>query len=169
MNMTALFESINTAALVFFIIGMVLLTVEMFLPGIGIFGGLGFVCLVLCIVFQAKTFTEGLIMVLIIGAIVALFLLILARSFKKGRIYRSGIVLKNEQSREEGFVAGSDMSRFTGKRGVSVTTLRPAGTAAFEGERIDVLTEGEFIPAGVPVEVVRIAGMRVFVKKSELQ
>jgi|AGTN01.2.fsa_nt_gi Membrane-bound serine protease (ClpP class) len=167
MNMAGLFESINTVALIFFAVGIVLLTIEMFLPGIGIFGALGFVCLVLCIVFQAQTLTEGLILLLIISAIVAFFALMLARSFKKGRIYRSGIVLKNEQTREEGFVAGNDMSRFSGKRGVSITTLRPAGTAAFDGERIDVLTEGEFIPAGIPVEVARVEGMRVFVKNAE--
>ncbi len=166
--MAGLFETINTVALVFLIAGVVLLTVEMFLPGIGIFGGLGFICLVLFIAFQAKTLTEALILVLIIAAIVTIFVLILVRSFKKGRIYRSGIVLKNEQTREEGFFAGSDMSHIMGKQGVSVTVLRPAGTAAFDGERIDVLTEGEFIPAGTPVEVVRVSGMRVFVKKANL-
>ena len=165
--MVDLFEAINTAALVFLIAGLVLLTVEMFVPGIGIFGGLGLICLVLFIAFQAKTFTEALILLLIIAAIVAVFLFILVHSFKKGLIYRSGIVLKNEQKREEGFLAGSDMSHLMGKQGVSITTLRPAGTAVFEGERIDVLTEGEFVPAGTPVEVVRVSGMRVFVKKAE--
>lgn len=164
--MAGLFETFNTVALILFIAGMALLLVEMFLPGFGIFGGLGLVCLVLCIIFQAKTFAEGLIMMLIIGAIVVLLALVLARSLRKGRLYRSGIVLKNEQTREEGFVAGSDMSHLMAKQGVSVTTLRPAGTAAFDGERIDVLTEGEFVPAGTPVEVVRVSGMRVFVKKA---
>ncbi len=165
--MEVLFESINIAALVLFIAGIVLLAIEMFIPGFGIFGVSGLICLILCIVFQAKSFAEGLILFVIIAAIVTLFLLLLARSFKKGLIYRSGMVLKTEQTREEGFVAGSDMSRFAGKRGLSVTMLRPAGTAAFEGERIDVLTESEFIPAGTPVEVTRTEGMRVFVKKAE--
>lgn len=164
--MAGLFETINTVALVFFIVGMVLLAVEMFMPGFGIFGGLGLVCLVLCIVFQAKTFTEGLLLVLIIGAIATALALLLGRSLKKGRLYRSGIVLKNEQTREEGFVAGGDLSHLVGKHGVSVTPLRPSGTVAFDGERVDVLTEGEFIPSGTPVEVVRTAGTRVFVKKA---
>ena len=164
--MADLFATMNTVALVFLIVGVVLLTVEMFLPGIGIFGGLGFICLVLFIAFQAKTFTEALILVLIIAAVVTVFVFILVHSFKKGRIYRSGIVLKIAQTREEGFVAGSDMSHVMGKPGLSVTTLRPAGTAVFDGERIDVLTEGEYIPAGTPVEVTRVSGMRVFVKKA---
>jgi membrane-bound ClpP family serine protease len=167
--MAGLFETIDTVALIFFIAGMLLLLVEMFLPGFGIFGGLGLVCLVLCILFQAETLTERLILVLLIGAIVVLLALVLGRSLKKGRLYRSGIVLKNEQTREEGFVAGSDMSHLNGKQGVSVTTLRPAGVAEFDGERADVLTEGEYIPAGTPVEVVRTAGARVFVKKANPQ
>jgi membrane-bound ClpP family serine protease len=167
MGMAGFLETVNTVALIFFIAGIVLLTVEMFLPGIGIFGGLGFSCLVLCIVFHAKTLAEALILVLVIAAIIAVFALILVHSFKKGRIYRSGIVLKNAQTREEGFVAGSDMSRFAGKAGVSATVLRPAGAAVFDGERIDVLTEGEFVPSGTPITVVRVEGSRVFVKKAE--
>jgi membrane-bound ClpP family serine protease len=167
--MAGLFETIDTVALIFFIAGVVLLTVEMFMPGIGIFGGLGLICFVLCVVFQAKTLTEALVLLLIIAVVIIAFALILARSFKKGRIYRSGIVLKNEQSREEGFVASSSMSRFAGMRGASLTMLRPAGTAVFGGERIDVLTEGEFIPAGTPVEVARVEGPRVFVKKAQAE
>ena len=167
--MACLFETISTAALIFFIAGIVLLTIEMFMPGIGIFGGLGLICLVLCIVFQAKTLTQALILLLIIAAIITVFAIILVHSFKKGHIYRSGIVLKSAENREEGYVAGNNMSRFAGRQGVSITMLRPAGTAAFNGERIDVLTEGEFIPAGTPVEVARIEGSRVFVTKAQAE
>lgn len=56
-----LFETINTITIVLFAAGILLLTIEMFVPGFGIFGGLGIIALILCIVFQATTVTELLL------------------------------------------------------------------------------------------------------------
>jgi len=167
MDMAELFQTIEPVALILFIVGMVLLLIELFIPGFGIAGGLGIVCLILCIVFQAKTVTEGLLLLIIIGAIITVFALLFFRSLKKGWLYRSTVVLKNAEAREDGYVAGNDYSHLIGRHGVSVTTLRPAGAAEFDGKKIDVLTDGEFLPAGTPVEVLRVEGSRVFVKQTE--
>ena len=165
--MAELFQMIEPVALILFIVGLVLLTIELFVPGFGIFGVLGIVCLILCIVFQAKTLTQGLLMLLIIGAIITLFALLFARSLKKGWLYRSSVVLKSSENSEDGFVAGSDYSHLVGRHGISITTLRPAGAAEFDGKKADVLTDGEFLPTGTPVVVVRVEGSRIFVKMAE--
>ncbi len=55
--------------------------------------------------------------------------------------------------------------RFLGKNGLAATVLRPAGSALINGEKVDVVTEGEFIESGTPVEVVRIEGVRVVVRR----
>jgi len=162
-----LFETINIVSVVLFFAGMVLLMIELFVPGFGIFGGLGLVALVLCIVFQAQSVLEALVLVLIIGGLVVLLGLLAARSFKRGWLYRSSIVLKDTAQREQGYVANQDLSRFTGQTGVSLTPLRPAGTAVFGREKADVMTDGEYIPSGVRVEVVRVVGSRIFVRQTE--
>jgi membrane-bound serine protease (ClpP class) len=51
-----------------------------------------------------------------------------------------------------------------GIAGVALTTLRPSGKARFEDHVVDVVTEGDFIAADTPVEVVSTDGMRVVVK-----
>ena len=43
----------------------------------------------------------------------------------------------------------SDLT-WLGKRGTAASPLRPAGIAEIEGERVDVVSEGEFIEAGAP-------------------
>ncbi|MGB4213854.1 MAG: NfeD family protein [Dethiobacteria bacterium] len=48
-----------------------------------------------------------------------------------------------------------------------MTPLRPAGSARIGERRIDVVSEGEFIAAGVPVKVVLVEGSRVVVQKSD--
>jgi membrane-bound serine protease (ClpP class) len=48
--------------------------------------------------------------------------------------------------------------------GSAVTPLHPAGTARLGGERVDVVAEGEFVPAGAAVEVIKQEGSRVVVR-----
>ncbi|MDD2497965.1 MAG: NfeD family protein, partial [Desulfitobacteriaceae bacterium] len=47
----------------------------------------------------------------------------------------------------------------------TVTPLRPAGTAEIEGDRIDVVTEGGFIPREAQVKVVKVEGTRIVVRE----
>jgi membrane-bound serine protease (ClpP class) len=48
--------------------------------------------------------------------------------------------------------------------GRSITMLRPAGKAQFGDNLVDVMTTGEFVEAGEPVEVVQINGNTVMVR-----
>lgn len=162
-----MFETIETVSVVLFVVGMIFLMIELFVPGFGIFGGLGFVALVLCIVFQAHTVAEGLLLLLIIAAIVIVLSLVAARSLKRGWLYRSSLVLKDSEEKDAGYVARDDFSSFNGKKGTSLTPLHPAGTAEIDGEKADVVTEGEFIPKGVRVQVAKIVGGRIIVKQLE--
>ena len=52
---------------------------------------------------------------------------------------------------------------FVGHTGRSLTTLRPAGLAEIDGLRVPVVTEGEFLEAGVPLIVTDLANGRIVV------
>jgi membrane-bound serine protease (ClpP class) len=54
--------------------------------------------------------------------------------------------------------------RWLGRRGTAASPLRPAGIADLEGERVDVVSQGEYIEAGEPIEVVSVEGNRVVVR-----
>lgn len=163
-----LFATIETVSVVLFIVGMIFLMIELFVPGFGIFGGLGLVALVLCIVFQAHSLAEGLLLLLIIAVIVFLLAFVAARSLKRGWLYRSSLVLKDAEEKDAGYVAKDDYSRFSGKEGLSVTPLRPAGMAEIDGEKADVVTQGEFIPKGTRVGVISTTGGRITVRQLEV-
>ncbi len=53
-----------------------------------------------------------------------------------------------------------------GTKGVALSGLRPGGMAEFNDDRFDVVTSGEFIPAGDPVEVVRDDQYRLIVRRA---
>lgn len=54
---------------------------------------------------------------------------------------------------------------WVGTRGSTLTPLRPSGMAQLGDERVDVVAEGELIPAGAAIEVVRHEGNRVVVRR----
>ena len=62
------------------------------------------------------------------------------------------------------YVTSRDLTSLRGRAGTAASFLRPAGVATTEGQRVDVLTEGDFIQAGTPIRVTRVEGARVFVE-----
>jgi membrane-bound serine protease (ClpP class) len=62
------------------------------------------------------------------------------------------------------YVSSADFSALRGATGTANSYLRPVGIASIDGVRVDVLTEGEFIPSGTPIRVTRVEGARIFVE-----
>lgn len=54
---------------------------------------------------------------------------------------------------------------FAGQTGVAASDLRPAGVARIAGDRVDVVTQGDFVPAGSAIEVLRVEGNRIVVRE----
>ncbi|MBV9848050.1 MAG: hypothetical protein JO250_00030 [Armatimonadetes bacterium] len=68
------------------------------------------------------------------------------------------------QSAAAGYVSSQNYTEYVGQVGVTVTLLRPSGTAEIDGVRLPVVTEGEFLPAQTPVQVVAVQGGRIVVR-----
>ena len=56
------------------------------------------------------------------------------------------------------------LAALAGQSGQSLSPLRPAGVALIGGQRVDVVTNGEFIEPETEVEVVAVEGSRVVVR-----
>jgi membrane-bound ClpP family serine protease len=77
------------------------------------------------------------------------------------------LVLNMGETPERGYVAAKPgLKDYLGKTGIAKTTLRPSGTAIFDGELVDVVTLGEFLEAGTEILVTSVEGMRVIVKEN---
>src|SRR5690625_791764 len=103
------------------------------------------------------------IAIALVVAIVAAVILYRSVGMEKG-IFRH-IVLRNRTTTELGYVSSVNRLELIGLEGVTVTQLRPSGTALFENERIDVVSEGNFISLDQKVRIVKVEGMRVVVRE----
>lgn len=163
MELLALFQSMSALSIIIFAVGIILLIVEVCSPGFGVAGILGLICLVADIFLTAKTLTQGLLMTGIIAIIVVILAVVSIALVSKGKLPAS-LMLKDAADRALGYTGGSDKSKYLGTAGKTVTELRPAGAAELNGERVDVVSQGEFIEPGVDVEVIEVSGNRIVVK-----
>jgi membrane-bound serine protease (ClpP class) len=79
----------------------------------------------------------------------------------------SGVLLKESTSQEAGYLSAPDRAELVGRVGKAVTDLRPSGTVAIDGERVDVVTEGPWVEEGEMVVVLRAESYRHVVRRAE--
>lgn len=150
--------------IILFIIGIILLLLEFFVPG-GIIGLIGGALMIIALLFSGESVTYMAYSLLISLFISVLGMVILVRFFGKNLHVFSKIVLKDATTTEEGYVSNVNRIELLGKRGKTVTPLRPSGTVYIDKERIDVVSEGNYIDSNVTVEVVQVEGSRIVVRQ----
>lgn len=163
--------------IIIFIIGVVLLLLEIFvIPGFGITGISGIILIVTALVFAgidqvsfefAGDFVQALIRSLFLvvsSAVIALFLSMwLGAKFLGSK--RWAFALHAEQRPEEGYV-GVDMQgrQEIGKTGSAVTDLRPAGKVEIGTELFDAVSLlGDYIEKGSEVVVKKYQSGQLYV------
>lgn len=159
------FTQISVIQGLIILIGVILVIVEMFHPGFGAPGITGSILIVIGIVLIAQTIQQALVLIILILAILGIALSIVIHSATKGKLSRSPFVLKHSQQKETGYIGINDLEYFLGKEGISSTVLRPAGLVDFDGVKIDVVSEGPFIPQGRNVKVIKVGGSSIVVRE----
>ena len=150
--------------LLIFIGGIALIGLEMFIPG-GIVGTVGVVTLVYAIIYVNKS-TYYIVFILVISLILAVILFYVNRNvFHKKLMFLDRLVLNDSISTKDGYVASESRLELLGQKLIAYTDLRPAGVAVLENEKLDVVTDGDFVEKGNKIEVIRVEGMRIVVKK----
>jgi membrane-bound serine protease (ClpP class) len=152
-----------------FALGIALVVIEMLMPGFGLAGSLGVLSLIAGIVLAAQVVSP-----VVLAFIIAAVLLIIAgmlfwlykSAVKGGRVSRL-LLLRTKTSKEEGYSSVSDSTGLVGREGIAATVLRPTGTGDFQGRRVDVVADGEFIQKGSAIRVKEVEGFRIIVEKFE--
>lgn len=162
--------------IVIFILGVILLLVEIFvIPGFGIIGVVGIILMVtglfLGLISDFKMIDYSILSVAItqlaaVFVATATFVFLLSKMLPKSSIWNKLILQENISSRS-GYAAKPAFEHLVGAEGIALTTLRPAGTAMINGKRIDVVTEGDYINHDSEIVVKAVEGSKVVVGKKE--
>lgn len=147
-----------------FVIGLILLIAEFFVPG-GIVGILGGLLIIGSLLFAGASFVHMAYSILIAMFIAVIGMVIIMKFFGKKLHMFNKLVLSDATTTEEGYVSNVNRVELIGKKGETITPLRPAGTITVDTERIDVVSEGSFIEAGKVVEIIKVEGSRIVVRE----
>ncbi|MDQ6942114.1 MAG: ATP-dependent Clp protease proteolytic subunit [Candidatus Eremiobacteraeota bacterium] len=155
----------NGLILALALVGVLLILFELHvLPGHGIAMTLGVLILAASILlaFGGLEFIVGGLQALAIAIVLSAVTFALLQRVLPENAFVKRLTFAGTQGPD--YVASADHRHLLGASGTALSFLRPAGVATVDGVRVDVLTEGEFVPAGTPVRVTRVEGARIFVR-----
>jgi membrane-bound serine protease (ClpP class) len=141
------------------VLGLVLLFVEVaIIPGFGVSGALGLLALAAGAI---AAWTElGPLWGGVTGGVSVVAAGAMLYWLPKSRLGRK-MVLEHSQAEA---ISQKDRSELVGRRGITVTPLRPIGRVRFGSDEVDVMTEGEYVDSNQEVEVMSVEGTRVVVR-----
>ena len=169
--------------LILFIVGVILIMVEIFaIPGFGVAGVAGIIAvitgltlsLVDNVVFKDPEFSgeglgilmKSLSLVLVSVLLGVIFSLWAARKLLTTKAF-GNLSLKSEQRTEEGYIGVETKQKaLVGELGMAHTVLRPSGKVMIKGRLYDAKSEYGFIEKGSAIRVIRYEAGQVYVVKA---
>ncbi len=166
-------------AVLLFILGLVLIAVEIFvIPGVSVPGIAGVLLVIVSLVLATlERMPETSDDWVSLGRTLTLFALSMAAAivgaftlawYLPSIPYANRLILKpptDDADAEDQLGAAPSYAALLGAMGVAATPLRPAGKVQFGEDFLDVVAEGDYVNAGSRVQVIEVEGNRIVVKE----
>ncbi|QQT34616.1 nodulation protein NfeD [Sphingobacterium spiritivorum] len=163
-----------------FFIGVILIALEIFvIPGFGVTGILGIICLVCGLAFSMvsndyfdfKLAHPGMLFnsfLIVIGSmfLAVILMVIFGKNILKSSAFKR-LVLEDEQKSDQGYTSSVSKADLLHKQGVAKTVLRPSGKIEIDGVWYDAVALDGFIDAGDLIYVEKHENYNLFVRKIE--
>ncbi len=172
-----------------FVLGIVCLACELFvLPGFGVFGITGLVLVVLSLVMAGQDFVVPqdaadwgqlrVNLLIVLGSVFGVLVLLVGQivlldsipGLNRFRLNAPEADMPSASSVPASSLLGATASAAPrpplGTTAIAESDLRPAGKVKWQDHLLDVITEGDYIEAGSPIEILRIEGNRIIVRRA---
>lgn len=144
--------------IIFFIVGVILVSIEVFLPGFEILGIIGIISLIISWVKTVIVLKYGVGLLLISLEIVLLYLIL--NVFIK--------YIKNKLTLKETNLSlnfKSELESFVGKEGIAKTDLKPVGKVIFDDMQVEAISNNEYIEINTKVKCLKTLENKIYVEK----
>ncbi|MFA1641721.1 nodulation protein NfeD [Chryseomicrobium imtechense] len=151
-------------AMLLFALGVILLIAEIFLP-FGISGVLGGIAIIGSLYLAGADMTQISISILIALGVAIIGMVIIMKFFGRRLKLFNKIILSDSTSTERGYVSSIERRELVGSTADTLTPLRPSGTIVIGDERLDAVSEGNFIDRNKKVIIRKVEGSRIVVRE----
>lgn len=164
-----------------FAAGVILILLEVFvIPGFGLPGILGIICLVCGLAFSMVAndyfnFTiiepgmlfNSFLLVIASITVATILMVIFGKGFLKTRAFKR-LVLQDEQRSNEGYTSAKVNTELINKEGIAKTVLRPSGKVEIDGRWYDAVALDGFVDIGEEIYVEKHENYNLFVRKRRI-
>ena len=154
----------NWTSLALFVTGFVLIVIEAVVPGFGLPGISGTILVLAGIVLATDSLSVALLSLSIAIILTTALTIVLVKLGYRSKLLDS-FILKGQEENQEKYIVSRSKAEYINKIGIAVTELRPSGFINIEGERLDALSDEGFISSGSSIEVTRVEGTKIFVRR----
>ncbi len=143
-------------------IGLLLLFLEFFFPGgiLAVIAGGSILASIVLFALETQSFLWTSLYILGVVIFVAVLIKLTMRRILKGKF--KGIFQNDDQS---GYVASFYDKEMIGKRGETLSDLKPSGHILVEGKRYQAVLKSGYLEKGSPIEVIGGEGAHLIVKE----
>lgn len=168
MEFLEIFTQMQWVPALLLIVGVVMLIVEMFVPGFGFFGITGTLSLIAGIVVricQGLNLTQSLALILIVLGFFVFVVAFMIYGAQYGILGKTGLFERRSTLSKDYNEADRKTRKLVGKSGKAITNLDLAGKAKIRGKIYDVVSISSYIEKGANVKVVEIKDNAIMVRK----
>ncbi len=140
------------------LMGLLLLLMEVILPGFGIFGISGSIALILSFTLTNIQYGFNAFLMMFLVSLFFIAIIIYIAKRKKDKF------VLNDTLKTQDFDV-TILQGLEGKQGITLTTLQPYGTIEVEEKQIDVTSNEGYIEKNTIIQIVQLKGKTVIVKK----
>lgn len=166
-----MFTSMQWYVILLLCVGVVLVFIELFIPGFGFFGISGLTLVAAGIITHAvisKSIIQILGLILIMSLVLIIAFLLFVRSARYGLLGKTPFVEK-KTAVPVNYENQSEFATLVDKIGVAVTPLRPTGKFVIDDKVYEGINKNaEMIDKGEYVRVVEVEGIKIIVEKTEV-
>lgn len=164
-SLCAMFSGLSLVSTICFIVGIIFLIIEIFIPGFGIFGYCGIGLTGFSIIFKiciGDSVEEVLWTLLVAVVVIIVLLIVFIYSARKGLISKSALI--NNGTALPTFYNSSNLDFLVGEKGECASDLKPIGKVKIENEIYDATSQDGYLDVGTKIEVVSIENNTLYVQ-----
>ncbi len=149
-----------TVLLVLYLVGMLILLAEIFIPSHGILSiaGIGFLVVAIVKTFQYGGQNAGVIAILACMVILPALAFVAIKYWHRTPIGKLISPPNPQLTVDDIGVPVEELQRLIGQTGRAVSPLRPVGICEFNGKRVSCIAESGMVEVGVSVEGIGLSG-----------
>ena len=168
MEVLEIFTQMHWISALLLIVGLVLMIIEIFMSGFGVFGISSIISLTVGVVVricQGLNLSQSLTLILLVVGVLSLAVMVMVWGAQHGILGKTGLFERRTTLSKDYDKPDKELKRLVGRNGKTISKLDLGGKAKIRGKIYDVVSISNYIEPKTNIKVVEIRDNTIMVRK----